>query len=455
MDIEGRCRPLWERDTTLVLYTRETQAAAIDLESKFTEAAIGHLQMADYRNFAHGRHFWLARNGADTGVISLETPADEPLAMRTLSLLPDNTPIVRFTFSQGPLKSEVASLVTAMHVVGVAGAARGIDPGRPTVPTFGRKLYHLGGLTVPVQPVVGLSTAESVAIERKSGRPTTSLHLRGELAGWRAAYTSFVSRLQQASFGAAVFDYDGTLCGSTERYTGPSKEVGERLTYLLDAGVLIGIATGRGKSVRTDLRRLLPRKRLWNRVLVGYHNGGEIGWLSDGATPPETTDLHESLRPIERVLSNGAPSSGLAALEAKLQQITLETKQEADTERIWALAEDAVRNAAVAGVSLVRSSHSIDVVAPGVSKRTLVERIRSELTKVDIADSILCIGDKGRRPGNDYLLLDHPHSLSVDEVSENPETCWNLADPGTRCVAATLKYLGMLKAANGVFSVEM
>jgi hypothetical protein len=55
--------PLWDRSTTLVLHGPDTRIGAIDLESKFTEAALGNLQIADYRNFAHGRHHWLAKRG--------------------------------------------------------------------------------------------------------------------------------------------------------------------------------------------------------------------------------------------------------------------------------------------------------------------------------------------------------------------------------------------------------
>jgi hypothetical protein len=61
--LEEASAPLWRRETLVVLYGPSTQAAAVDLESKFTEAALGQVQLADYRNFAHGRHHWLAKNG--------------------------------------------------------------------------------------------------------------------------------------------------------------------------------------------------------------------------------------------------------------------------------------------------------------------------------------------------------------------------------------------------------
>jgi hypothetical protein len=56
----------------------------------------------------------------------------------------------------------------------------------------------------------------------------------------------------------------------------------------------------------------------------------------------------------------------------------------------------------------------------------------------------LIIGDLGRWPGNDAGLLGNPFALSVDEVSGDPYTCWNLARPGHRGVQAALDYLRAL-----------
>jgi fructoselysine-6-P-deglycase FrlB-like protein len=43
------CAPLWNRDTTLLLHGIDVSAAAIDFESKFSEAALGNVQVADLR----------------------------------------------------------------------------------------------------------------------------------------------------------------------------------------------------------------------------------------------------------------------------------------------------------------------------------------------------------------------------------------------------------------------
>jgi hypothetical protein len=69
--------------------------------------------------------------------------------------------------------------------------------------------------------------------------------------------------------------------------------------------------------------------------------------------------------------------------------------------------------------------------------------------------AVLCIGDRGRWPGNDFALLQEPYSLSVDEVSPDPNTCWNLAPPGHRGIQVTLDYLQSLELDSSLPSVTM
>jgi fructoselysine-6-P-deglycase FrlB-like protein len=454
-DLERRCQPLWDRETLVVLHGHTCLPAAVDLESKFTEAALGHLQTADLRNFAHGRHHWLARHGASTAVLALVTPEDRLLAEQTLRLLPQDVAVARVDLPRGPVLGMLAALVAGMYTTGLAGQARGIDPGRPKVPPFGRRLYHLGVPKTPPLPESDLAEDEAAAIERKAGLTVATLAAQGRLSDWRKAFAAFRESLRSASFGALVLDYDGTLCGAAERYSGPGPEVAERLTALLRAGVHIGVATGRGRSVRKDLSRLLVDRALWDRVLVGYHNGGEVGPLSDETLPPSTPDVDESLRGVAAAIRAHRRLPQLAACEARLRQITLELVRETGGDEVWEMTERLVRQHAPAGTTLVRSSHSIDILAPGVSKKALVVRVREVLARDGQHASVLCIGDKGRWPGNDFALLEEPFAMSVDEVSLDPETCWSLAPAGERCVAATLFYLRLLEAASGRFTVRV
>ena len=178
--------PLWSRPTTLVLYGTSTRVGAIDLESKFTEAALGNLQIADYRNFAHGRHHWLAKRSEASAVLAFITEADRALAERTLDLIPAEVPQARITFEGGPNATALASLIAALRITGWAGMHRGIDPGRPGVPEFGRKLYHLP-LPRPrrVARLPRITPREAAAISRKAGVDPNRLAAAGELDRWR------------------------------------------------------------------------------------------------------------------------------------------------------------------------------------------------------------------------------------------------------------------------------
>jgi fructoselysine-6-P-deglycase FrlB-like protein len=86
--LREQCYPLLDRENLVVLYGNGAEAAAYDLVSKFTEAALGPVQISDFRNFAHGRHHWLAKRGKNSAVAALTTLDDRKLAQKTLDLLP-------------------------------------------------------------------------------------------------------------------------------------------------------------------------------------------------------------------------------------------------------------------------------------------------------------------------------------------------------------------------------
>jgi HAD superfamily hydrolase (TIGR01484 family) len=266
------------------------------------------------------------------------------------------------------------------------------------------------------------------------------------------SYATFLDALRAANFGAVVFDYDGTLCDASERFTGQLHRVSQHINRLLEAGIPVGIATGRGKSVRKDLRQAVSDSNLWKRVLVGYHNGSEIAFLADDTQPPLGGDLDESLRSVEAAIHGHSRLTRIAKYGGKNRQITLEGVRPESAEEAWEAVEELIREIGIPGVTALRSSHSIDVLAPGVSKRALVETMRSTLRP---GNCILCVGDRGRWPGNDYSLLSELLSLSVDEVSSDKRTCWNLAGPGRKCVEATLHYLHAMSPLDGAFTMNL
>jgi fructoselysine-6-P-deglycase FrlB-like protein len=232
--------PLWGRRTLVVLHTPATQAAAIDLESRFSEAALGNVQITDYRNFAHGRHYWLARQQHTTALVAFVTSETEHLADQTLRLVPDEIPVLRIDLPEEGVQTALTALIYSLYLAQFAGHAAHIDPGRPVVPAFGRRLYRLQAFQTLPKRRTAISAAETVAIERKSRKTIHALESCGEIGRWRAAYHSFVSTLLDARFAALVFDYDGTLCDAWERFEGPRREVIEHLERLSRSGCLSG-----------------------------------------------------------------------------------------------------------------------------------------------------------------------------------------------------------------------
>jgi hypothetical protein len=240
-----------------------------------------------------------------------------------------------------------------------------------------------------------------------------------------------------------VLDYDGTICGEANRFDRLDKAVGAQLTRLLESGIPLGIATGRGKSVRATLRQAIPKKH-WAQIIVGYYNGGDIGTLADDARPDGREAVGEALQPVEAALAAHPVFAGIASREPRLPQISIHPKPGTSAEQVWEILQEVVYSLEIPGVMVVRSSHSMDILAPGVSKKAVVERV-AELAGSGQTPPILRIGDRGRWPGNDSALLCSAHALSVDEVSADPATCWNLAPPGESGVQAALGYLACLR----------
>ena len=439
--------PLWTRSTTLVLHGPSTRIGAIDLESKFTEAAIGQLQIADYRNFAHGRHHWLAKRSETSSVLAFVTDADRALAELTLDLIPSDVPQARIVFNGGPSAGALASLLAALRITGWAGHTRGIDPGRPGVPEFGRRLYSL---RIPrprrVAGLPCLTPREAAAISRKAGGTLDSLATLGELSRWRDMLAAFLNRLRNARFAGIVLDYDGTIVDTRRRSDPANPKMVSELARLAEAGAHIGIATGRGKSVRRHLQKHLPRV-LWPLILVGYYNGAEIASLDDDSAPDGSRNVCAALRPLADALRCQPYLSECTRQEDRLSQITLEARRVIPVRRIWDLARQVTLTTGVHDVTVTCSSHSVDVMAAGVSKLNVVRQLREKVGD----EPILTIGDCGRWPGNDYELLSEPFALGVDEVSADPVTCWHLGKPGQRGPTVTIEYLSSLQAQEGCF----
>lgn len=427
-ELEGRA-------TALVLHGGWASPVATDLESKLNESAIASAQVSDYRNFGHGRHLWLARRARETIVIVLVTPETAGIADRTRALLPPKVPVVELrTTHHGPAGT-IDLLLQSFRLVGSLGELQGFDPGRPTVPEFGRKLYHLA----PVVP----REDHPAPVMRKLAR--TGALASGEQTDVHAGLERFVERVAKARLGGIVLDYDGTLCTRTERFGVLRAEVADECRRLLEGNIVIGIATGRGRSVRESLQKTLPRS-LWERVIVGYYNGGEIASLARDDVPPREAPAEPPLDVARDLLERDPLLQRLATLTVRRRQITVEPKLRVRTDVLMAHVMTLLASLEEDGVRVLTSSHSVDVLPPGVGKLAVVREVER---RVKEGTEVLCIGDRGAWPGNDCALLSHVPSLSVDEVSASLTTCWNLAPAGVSGVAAALRYLTSIQVSKG------
>tara|TARA_R110002049_G_scaffold4601_5_gene32463 strand:+ start:646099 stop:648048 length:1950 start_codon:yes stop_codon:yes gene_type:complete len=440
-----------ERPTIVVLYGGDTKPAAADFESRFVEAALANVQLADFRNFAHGRHHWLARHADTSAVVSFSSPQDEAVAKQTLSLIPDTVPRLNISVQAG-IPGALSAVVHSIYLAQVAGQTKQMDPGRPHVPTFGRKLYHLKGSPQSLPVTFKMRDRAVIAIERKSGFSIASLVQRNEIDGWTDRHQKFLQQLSNANFRAIVFDYDGTLCGPERRLEGPVDAIVEKLKELCKADVTIAIATGRGKSVRKDLQKRIRSPKVRRQIVLGYHNGAEIGTLDDNFCPPVDPPLRRQLKPVLKQILDSPLISENADIQAKGGQITLELHECLNRSSLYDEVTRIVAASSQTGLNVVTSTHSIDVLAPGISKRSMLKYL--EGLGIEWPE-ILCVGDRGNWPGNDASLLSHPLSLCVDEVSSDPTTCWNISDRYQRYDAATLEVLEMLHATGGTAKLDV
>lgn len=403
-------------DEVLVLFPPSLAAVALDLEARLSETGLAAVQVADYRNFAHGRHHGLVRRSASMTVLAL---IDEPLrqlAERTLALLPDDVPHLRI---ESPLPSPwnaVDLFLASILLTADAGDAVGLDAGRPRVPAFGRRLYRLTMRSSSAQASIAAPIRSKL---REIGlRPET-----GDVADeYSVAYKRWRSRMQRAAFTAVVLDYDGTTVSTVGRYELPSEAVQAELRRLLDAGVILGFASGRGDSLQQDLRRWVP-KRQWQQIHLGLYNGAVHVRLDEEL--PERTVPDPALAAAQERIAALPIGQALAVADRHYQvQLTPTAGSGLSVSALAQVVGGVLRRPPKLPLEAVASGHSLDILPASSTKVTLLDHL-SELA----GGETLAIGDQGQLGGNDFALLAAQETtLSVDRCSPDPTRCWRLVE---------------------------
>ena len=432
----------------IVLYGAAGEPVAWDIESKLTEAALGSAMLSDYRNFGHGRHHWFDKRCENSCIIALVTPVERELAYKTIGCLPKSVPVI---FIETELQTTAASidmLLKAFRFINDLGEARGIDPGKPGVPGYGRVLYTLDYFKL-TNRILPLQKTLDVAVLRKlgvAGRDNTPLWEHYSVACQR-----FVRQLNRGRFTTIAFDYDGTLSAPDRKSRFTNRlcdEIRDALIPLLKNGALIVVATGRGKSVGESFINTIDHK-YWPQIKVGYYNGACLLPLGEEAKLKGMKDkpLDDELKALGEELQKRLPKDVIQyEMSPRSQQLSIEEVQSAsDAEVLYATCCEIIWDKQLQGIRVWRSSHSMDIV---------VYREVGKLRVIEDPAHTLCIGDYGNVEGNDYELLTSKYSLSVDRVSKNAECCWNIAPSGMKGLDAALYYLSRLTVTDGVIKCK-
>lgn len=432
----------------IVLYGALGEPVAWDIESKLTEAALGSALLSDYRNFGHGRHHWFAKNKNNSCIIALVTPVEKELADKTLACMPDDVPVIYIETELDTPQASIDLLLQVFRFVNALGEARGIDPGRPGVPSYGRLLYNLDYFKLTNRILPNEKTLD-VAVLRKLGiaaKENTSLW-----EYYSKACKRFVQRINRGSYSKIAFDYDGTLSAKDHKSrfkNGLCDDIRDALLQLLDNGVQIVVATGRGKSVGDSFKNSFDRK-YWPQIKIGYYNGacpltlGEEDKLKAWKKMPFDPELKQ----LEEELKHRLPETCVQyQFEERSLQLSIEGKMTPEeSQMVYDICREIIWDKQLKGIRVWRSSHSMDIV---------VYREVSKLQVIEDKNHTLCIGDYGSVEGNDYEMLTSPASLSVDRVSKNADCCWNIAPSGVTGLDATLYYLSRLTVKEGVIKCK-
>jgi hydroxymethylpyrimidine pyrophosphatase-like HAD family hydrolase/D-arabinose 5-phosphate isomerase GutQ len=430
---------LRKSDMLVLLIDPRLGPAATVLETSLWEAALLPVQRTDFRNFAHGRHVWLARNPDATFVVALTGILSAPAWSEIRQLAPPEIRTIAFDYESCGRFQNAIAMVEALTFIEAIGARLDVDPAKPGPGPYAAAMYGSDAL---------------LQLETKLDRPVRhkrSAFMRSNVPAcaepdFAAAYAQFRDRLASTVFHGLVLDYDGTIVTHEGRYLPPEPPLLDELVRLIEGGVRIGIATGRGGSVGEDLRANIPSQH-HERVLVGYYNGSYIRTLD--------VDIREDPTPVSAELLK--LSAWFAQRQAHFRTFAI---KESGAQVSIAIADlhdpDALLvelGSSFPEVQWARSGHTIDFFARTASKADVVSLLAQHVEDEDAA--ILRIGDSGARYGNDHVLLGSYYGISVRQVCDRPDVCWSLFGHEPSGPAALLRVLkALISVGTGAFRLD-
>ena len=407
-----------------------TLPIVIDFESKCTEAALSQVLYSDIRNFAHGRHHWLAKH-PDTVVLAFTSSDTIDLVSKMLKIIPEKVKRQVLLSNYKGIACTIELFIKMCVIVGELGKDTGIDPGKPGVPDFGSKLYHLN-FKFPNNWYSSNRDIISRMISRKSiENEESSNTIVAEAA------KDYIEKLSFGAFKGLVIDYDNTVIRSNNTQDPTYHKILSFLEKYVERGIVVCFSTGRGKSIRDHLLQFFD-KTTWSKIYISYYNGSLTQSL-DKELPDCENNIPELLLNVSNDIKQVPLFSSIKS-DDRNYQITFTCDNKPILNRLFFYINRRIINGVFDGIKAEITDHSIDVSLLRVSKKNSVVFVQKICN-----GSVLCIGDAGSETGNDYDLLNTEYSLSVSSVSLSLDNCWNIASEGLTGPEATFEYLSNIK----------
>jgi len=435
--IRARFAGVSNEGTLLLLHDPQLKAAGVLVETSLWETALCAVQRTDFRNFAHGRHVWLAKRPDKSTVLALTASESREVWEAIDGSLPAGLRRITVNAGLAGRFSNAVAVMEGLAVVEAIGLAVGIDPGRPGVGDYAKAIYEDPALQ-------DVSDHLSPAVRHKR-----IALLEHDTAGGGAVSICATGRrrlgdLTQARFRGIVLDYDGTVVATEARLQPPDGAILDELSRLIDGGIHVAIATGRGGSAGEMLRNALP-PRTHPLVIMGYYNGAYIRTLDVDIRedPPEADPDIWSM--ADWLTEKGVLAPG-RELKRGPMQITLNHSDLLDP-AVFPFLIAQSPPVQKGRVRVLSSHHSFDIVRRDTSKtqvtRMLVERIG------DPSAAVLNIGDSGAPGENDHELLSLEYGISVDSVCGDLDGCWSLFGERLKGPPALLRILSSMRIDDG------
>ena len=241
---QGLVKHVLERGALAVLFGSYGRVGAIDIESKFAEAAFGSCEITDFRQFAHGRHLQLIDAERAPCFVVFSDGVEDVLCDSTLAFFPEKIPVVRLPLPSDQVKASVISVIDSILITDLIGQGLFKDPGQPFVSQAARGMHQL-----KVSNLFPRKKNDFPAIRRKIPLGASNV----VVSDWVDAGNIFCEKLANSKIKALVCDFDGTFCNTEGRFHGLDMRLIPVIERLLRGGMTLAFASGRGDSLHNEV----------------------------------------------------------------------------------------------------------------------------------------------------------------------------------------------------------